>query len=75
MKRNTRTYKIEDKYYRKALRRGKGKLATMIEAFVSMYANGAEEMHLNEIMNYVFKNEGKMIRPLLNFILFDFLTK
>lgn len=42
MKRNTRTYKIPDSFYHKALKRGKGLLATMIEGWVSAYGQGAE---------------------------------
>ena len=40
-KRKPRSYKIADKNYRKALKRGNGKLATLIEQFVCFYGEGA----------------------------------
>ena len=40
MERKVRGYKIEDKPYFKAKKRAKGKLATLVEIWVSQYANG-----------------------------------
>jgi hypothetical protein len=39
-KRNTRTYKAKDKPYFKAKKRAKGRLATMVEGWITDYGNG-----------------------------------
>ena len=39
MERKLRTYKIKDKPYQKAKKRAKGKLATLIEHWVTLYGN------------------------------------
>ena len=42
MERKVRTYKITDKQYQRALKRGKGQLATLIEHWVSLFGQGED---------------------------------
>jgi len=42
MERIVRTYKIAKKPYEKALKRGKGNLATLVEHWVCLYGQGKE---------------------------------